>query len=358
MGFLACPIRYITPVRSPRTHRGRLSNLAKMANSASSTAWGRLVVGGALKDARDVERQGAIEVERFELAGATHGHPRAVLAYRSPSRSPRVASVRSGTSLQSCAFRTIAGKITQDEPYGRKADLDLLPSAMNRPARLDGDAISERAGRGSCRATVGMGSTGCRRTLRRVPTVDVRRITVAVLAIAAVLPAVAGAFPPAPSGVQQTRVRLERLTVAPAGTLAGYSRERFGGDWATTTNGCDVRERVLIRDGRDVQPGPGCKITTGRWRSVYDGAILTAGRSVDIDHVVPLAEAWRSGADTWNAERRERFANDLREPQLIAVSSSSNRSRATARPRNGSRRATRSGVCTRAGGPTSKRPTG
>lgn len=146
------------------------------------------------------------------------------------------------------------------------------------------------------------------------------------------LPAVAGAFPPPPSGAQQTRVRLERLMVAPAGTLAGYSRERFGSDWSTTTNGCDVRERVLIRDGRDVLPGTGCKITTGRWRSVYDGAILTAGRSVDIDHVVPLAEAWRSGADTWNAERRERFANDLREPQLIAVSASSNRSKGDSPP--------------------------
>lgn len=84
------------------------------------------------------------------------------------------------------------------------------------------------------------------------------RVTVTlVVAAAAVLPAVAGAFPPAPSGVQQTRVRLERLTVAPAGTLAGYSRQQFGGDWATTSNGCDVRERVLIRDGRDVRTGAG-----------------------------------------------------------------------------------------------------
>jgi len=135
-------------------------------------------------------------------------------------------------------------------------------------------------------------------------------VTAAMLATAAVLPAVAGAFPPATPGVQQTRVRLERLTVASAGTLAGYSRERFGEDWSTTTNGCDVRERVLIRDGREVMPGPSCKITRRRWRRVYDGQILTAGRSVDIDHVIPLAEAWRSGASAWTAERRERFAND------------------------------------------------
>jgi hypothetical protein len=53
------------------------------------------------------------------------------------------------------------------------------------------------------------------------------------------------------------------------------------------------------------------------------------GEAVDarIDHVVPLAEAWRSGAAAWNADQRERFANDLVDPQLIAVSASSNRSK-------------------------------
>ena len=134
----------------------------------------------------------------------------------------------------------------------------------------------------------------------RVPSPALRRI-IGALAVAAVLPTAASAFPPAPPDADQTGVRLARLTVEPAGTLAGYSRERFGGDWATTANGCDVRERVLIRDGRGIRPGPGCTITTGRWRSVYDGKILTTGRSVDIDHIVPLAESWRSGANTWTA---------------------------------------------------------
>lgn len=165
----------------------------------------------------------------------------------------------------------------------------------------------------------------------RVPSPALRRI-IGALAVAAVLPTAASAFPPAPPDADQTRVRLARLTVEPAGTLAGYSREHFGGDWATTANGCDVRERVLIRDGRGIRPGPGCTITTGRWRSAYDGKILTMGRSVDIDHIVPLAEAWRSGANTWTAQRREQFGNDLREPQLIAVSASSNRSKGDSPP--------------------------
>jgi hypothetical protein len=48
---------------------------------------------------------------------------------------------------------------------------------------------------------------------------------------------------------------------------------------------------------------------------------------VDIDHVVALAEAWRSGASSLTTSRRQSFANDVDEPQLIAVSASSNRSK-------------------------------
>ncbi|WP_371129724.1 DUF1524 domain-containing protein [Streptomyces sp. 2231.1] len=63
-------------------------------------------------------------------------------------------------------------------------------------------------------------------------------------------------------------------------------------------------------------PAPGC---------AYDGKILTASGQLDIDHIVPLANGWRSGADEWTTAKRRQFANDLTDPQLIAVSASSNR---------------------------------
>jgi hypothetical protein len=44
---------------------------------------------------------------------------------------------------------------------------------------------------------------------------------------------------------------------------------------------------------------------------------LPGGLSDFVDHVVPLSEAWRSGADSWPDERRERFANTL--DVLLAV---------------------------------------
>ncbi len=55
--------------------------------------------------------------------------------------------------------------------------------------------------------------------------------------------------------------------------------------------------------------------------------------SFDIDHMVPLKEAWVSGADLWTPERRQAFANDLGYgDSLIAVSASSNRSKSDKDP--------------------------
>jgi len=83
---------------------------------------------------------------------------------------------------------------------------------------------------------------------------------------------------------------------------------------------------VLKRDGTKVKLS-GCNVVAGTWKSVYDGKTLTSPTQVDIDHLVPLANAWRSGAAAWTTAQREDFANDLDDPQLIAVSASSNRSK-------------------------------
>ncbi len=57
--------------------------------------------------------------------------------------------------------------------------------------------------------------------------------------------------------------------------------------------------------------------------------------ALDIDHMVPLKEAHRSGAHAWTAERREAYANDLGHPQaLIAVKSGANRSKGDKDPAN------------------------
>jgi hypothetical protein len=119
--------------------------------------------------------------------------------------------------------------------------------------------------------------------------------------------------------------QLDKLTVATAGSMKGYSRAKFP-HWRSAGSNCDVRDSVLKRDGAKVKLS-GCNVVAGTWTSIYDGKTLTSPTQVDIDHLVPLANAWRSGAAAWTTAQRENFANDLDDPQLVAVSASSNRSK-------------------------------
>ncbi|MET8153578.1 HNH endonuclease family protein [Actinoplanes sp. NPDC049668] len=118
---------------------------------------------------------------------------------------------------------------------------------------------------------------------------------------------------------------LDKLKVAKAGSMRGYSREKFP-HWRSAGSNCDVRDTVLKRDGTKVKFS-GCNVVAGTWVSVYDGDRIADPSKVDIDHMVPLANAWRSGAAAWTTQEREDFANDLDDPQLLAVSASSNRAK-------------------------------
>ena len=63
-------------------------------------------------------------------------------------------------------------------------------------------------------------------------------------------------------------------------------------------------EYVLKRDGTNVVVDSACAATSGTWFSPYDGATWTAASDVDIDHMVPLKNAWISGANAWTASKR------------------------------------------------------
>jgi hypothetical protein len=115
--------------------------------------------------------------------------------------------------------------------------------------------------------------------------------------------------------------------------MTGYSRDKFP-HWITQSGSCDTREVVLKRDGTNVQQNASCSATSGTWKSPYDGATWTAASDVDIDHVVPLAEAWRSGASSWTTAQRQALANDLTRPQLVAVTDNVNQSKGDKDPAN------------------------
>jgi hypothetical protein len=116
---------------------------------------------------------------------------------------------------------------------------------------------------------------------------------------------------------------VDRLVVQPEGTDAGYRRALFEHWIDADGDGCDTRCEVLAAERRTDLPG----LPSG-WLSIYDGYSTDDPSELEVDHVVALAEAWRSGASTWDAARRRDFANDLDEPDaLIAVTAASNRAK-------------------------------
>lgn len=135
-----------------------------------------------------------------------------------------------------------------------------------------------------------------------------------------------GSAPSVSSAVSELRVEPE--------VEGGYSRDLFDHWIDADGDGCDTRREVLIEESlRPVTVGPGCFLEGGEWYSPYDGVTTTNPSNFDIDHFVPLKEAWDSGAHAWSEEQRRDFANDLSNPSsLITVSASSNRSKGASDP--------------------------
>ncbi|WP_338898505.1 HNH endonuclease family protein [Streptomyces sp. TG1A-60] len=135
----------------------------------------------------------------------------------------------------------------------------------------------------------------------------------------------ASAALPTPVSAATARSYLAALDVT-SENRTGYSRDLFN-HWITISGTCNTRETVLKRDGTNVVTSSACAATSGSWYSPYDGATWTAASDLDIDHLVPLAEAWDSGAGSWSGTQRRNFANDLTRPQLIAVTDNVNQSK-------------------------------
>ncbi|MEO3788164.1 DUF1524 domain-containing protein [Actinocorallia sp. B10E7] len=158
-----------------------------------------------------------------------------------------------------------------------------------------------------------------------------RRVLVALAApfllLTAILaPAPAAATPPGIPSLSTAQSQLAALTVAAEANASTYDRDLFP-HWITISGTCNTRETVLKRDGVNVVTDSSCAATSGSWYSPFDGATWTAASDVDIDHLVPLAEAWRSGASAWTTSKRQSFANDLSRPQLWAVTDNVNQAK-------------------------------
>jgi len=130
---------------------------------------------------------------------------------------------------------------------------------------------------------------------------------------------------------------LDALPVAAKESSRGYERMQFGQAWADADrNGCDTRNDILRRDLSAVTFTASsartlCRVASGELWDPYTGRHIPfergqgSSQTVQIDHVVALAEAWKSGADHLSSQERQTLANDPL--NLLAVDGATNQSK-------------------------------
>lgn len=115
--------------------------------------------------------------------------------------------------------------------------------------------------------------------------------------------------------------------------IPSYDSDEYGDGWLDLDgDGCDTRNEILQRDLTAVViDANGCTVLSGELDDPYTGTAISFQRGpatsikVQIDHVIPKALAWRSGAWSWSDEQREAFANDP--ANLLAVDGPANGSK-------------------------------
>ncbi|RVX38138.1 uncharacterized protein DUF1524 [Nonomuraea polychroma] len=127
------------------------------------------------------------------------------------------------------------------------------------------------------------------------------------------------AKPDSPS-VADARKKLAKLAVKGRAPKTGFDRDEFGPAWADVDrNGCDTRNDILKRDLDNETFKRGthdCIVLTGTLKDPYSGKTIEFKRGQDtsmdvqIDHLIPLSDAWQKGAQQWTATKRKEFAND------------------------------------------------
>ncbi|MEY2426570.1 MAG: hypothetical protein QOI61_2142, partial [Actinomycetota bacterium] len=106
----------------------------------------------------------------------------------------------------------------------------------------------------------------------------------------------------------------------------GYGRYRFGAWVDEDGDGCTNRDDVIISQAQEsVSRTNPCEIVSGIWQSLYDGATVNAPDAIVVDHVVGLAEAWRSGARDWTDAERNTYLNDVKRAGFVLAVSDASR---------------------------------
>jgi hypothetical protein len=126
--------------------------------------------------------------------------------------------------------------------------------------------------------------------------------------------------------------KLIPLNIAAVSHQSSYNRSSKFGPFIDADHNCQTsRAEVLITlSHRPVTftTARECVVKSGRWTDPWSGTATTTARDFDIDHTVPLANAWRSGAWKWTQAKRVQYANDIDDvDHLVPITLSSNRSK-------------------------------
>ena len=133
---------------------------------------------------------------------------------------------------------------------------------------------------------------------------------------------------------------LSDLTVAEEINAHTYDRDLYDHWIDADDDDLDTRQEVLESEGHidptiETKPNGKRHVTVGLWFGLYTGLVTRSPGDLQIDHMVPLKEAHRSGAHAWTEEKRRDYANDLDlEAALIAVKGGSNGSKGAKDPAN------------------------
>lgn len=220
-----------------------------------------------------------------------------------------------------------------------QVEVEIEDGAASAPATTSGAAApvsdtTTTTGAGGVTTTTGESGTATT-TTTAAPSTTATATTVTTAAPAATtttatVPAATTTTVPVPDTTPTTT----QATTAAGGALAdlgvaeendggvAYDRDLYG-SWTSVRSGCNTRCAVLEEERR----------ADGTWLSWYDGMVISDASRLDIDHMVPLAEAHWSGAWQWSSSRKSEYANDLvHREALTAVSASSNRSKGSRDP--------------------------
>ena len=143
-------------------------------------------------------------------------------------------------------------------------------------------------------------------------------------------------LPPTPTPETDAPTVLLIAVAEPEDNMTPYDREDWR-HWVDEDGDCqDARNEALIAESLSpvtFRSDRECRVVAGQWLAPYTGATILDPGNLDIDHMVPLANAHRSGAWQWSVERKRRYANYLDEAQhLIAVTAGANRSKGAKGP--------------------------